>query len=90
MTMTLDANKNMYQFVSDDAEIISLEKASKRPLGTEDITKALDEYKRLYKAGISSPAELVTLVRAFPENKAYTNAARKLGLFEDDSEPMVS
>ena len=89
MTMTLDANKNMYQFVSDDAEIISLEKASKRPLGTEDITKALDEYKRLYKAGISSPAELVTLVRAFPENKAYTNAARKLGLFEDDYEPMV-
>jgi len=89
MTMTLDANKNMYQFVSDDAEILSLEKASKRPLGVEDITKALDEYKRLHKAGISSPAELVTLVRAFPENKTYTNAARKLGLFEDDYEPMV-
>ena len=76
MTMTLDANKNMYQFVSDDAEILSLEKASKRPLGVEDITKALDEYKRLHKAGSSSPAELVTLVRAFPENKTYTNAAR--------------
>ena len=89
MTMTLDANKNMYQFVSEDAEILPLEKASKRPLGTEDITKALDEYKRLHKAGISSPAELITLVRAFPDNKAYTNAARKLGLFEDDYEPMI-
>ena len=89
MTMTLDSNRNMYQSVSDDAEITPLEKASKRPLGTEDITKALDEYKRLHKAGISSPAELITLVRAFPDNKAYTNAARKLGLFEDDYEPMI-
>ena len=41
MTMALDANNNMYQFVSEDAEIIPLEKASKRPLGVSDISKAL-------------------------------------------------
>jgi HK97 family phage prohead protease len=89
MTMTLDANKNMYQYVSDDSEIIALEKASKRPLGVTDISEALDEYKKLFTAGISSPSELLTLVRAFPTNKTYTNAAKKLGMFEDDFEPMV-
>ena len=89
MTMTLDANKNMYQYVSDDSEIIALEKASKRPLGVTDISEALDEYKKLFTAGISSPSELLTLVRAFPTNKSYTNAAKKLGMFEDDFEPMV-
>ena len=89
MTMTLDSNKNMYQFVSDDAEILSLEKASKRPIGVEDISKALDEYKRLFKAGISSSAELMTLVRAFPNDKSFTKAAKQQGMFDDDFEPMV-
>ena len=88
MTMTLDSNKNMYQFVSDDSEITPLEKASKRPLAISDISDALDEYKRLFTAGLNSPSELMTLVRAFPTNKKYTNAARKLGMF-DDFEPMV-
>jgi HK97 family phage prohead protease len=89
MTMTLDTNKNMYQFVSDDAEILSLEKASKRPTEVSDISKALDEYKRLFKAGISSPAELITLVRAFPNEGAFTKAAKQQGMFDDDFEPMV-
>ena len=87
--MTLDSNKNMYQFVSDEAEITPLEKASKRPLEMSDITKALDEYKRLFKAGIGSPAELMTLVRAYPDNGVFTKAARKEGLFDDGFEPMV-
>ena len=64
MTMTLDSNKNMYQFVSDDSEITPLEKASKRPLAISDISDALDEYKRLFTAGLNSPSELMTLVRA--------------------------
>ena len=89
MTMTLDANKNMYQFVSEDAQILSIEKAAKRPLGKDDIKPALDEYKKLFKAGISSPGELATLVRAYPENEVFTKAAQKIGLFEDDYEPMI-
>ena len=89
MTMTLDSNKNMYQFVSDDSEITPLEKASKRPLEMSDISKALDEYKRLFKAGIGSPAELMTLVRAYPDDAGFTKAARKEGLFDDGFEPMV-
>tara|TARA_R110002051_G_scaffold220099_2_gene284058 strand:- start:491 stop:1984 length:1494 start_codon:yes stop_codon:yes gene_type:complete len=87
--MTLDSNKNMYQFVSDEAEITPLEKASKRPLEMTDISKALEEYKRLFKAGIGSPAELMTLVRAYPDDAVFTKAARKDGLFDDGFEPMV-
>jgi len=89
MTLVIDANKNMYDLISDDAEIVLLEKANKRPLEMEDITKALDEYKRLFKAGLSSPAELITLARAYPENTAFIKAARKEGLFDDGVEPMV-
>jgi hypothetical protein len=40
----------------------------------KDITKALKEYERLYKADIASPAELLTLSRAFPNNRQYTEA----------------
>ena len=87
--MALDANKNMYQFVAEDAEILSLEKAAKRPLETADIQKALDEYQKLFKAGISSPGEILTLVRAFPNDKSFTKAAKNMGLFDDEYEPMV-
>ena len=49
MVLATDTNKNMYQFVSEDSEILSLEKAAKRPLEVTDISKALNEYKRLFK-----------------------------------------
>jgi len=89
MTLVIDSNRNMYDLIADDAEIISLEKASKRPLDKEDISKALDEYKRLFKAGISSPGELMTLARAYPDKKEYIQAARDKGLFDDGGEPMI-
>jgi len=39
-----------------------------------DISKALDEYMRLYKAGIASKAEVLTLSRAFPGNEELSKA----------------
>ena len=39
-----------------------------------DISKALDEYMRLYKAGIASKAEILTLSRAFPDNEELSKA----------------
>ncbi len=48
------------------------------------ITSALDEYKRLHKAGIASPAELLTLSRAYPDNKVYTTALKKMDIADDD------
>ena len=37
----------------------------------QDIAGALDEYVRLYKAGIASGAEILTLSRAFPDTEEF-------------------
>ena len=73
--------------VEEDAEIIPLEKATDGRTTLDDIGSALDEYKRLFKAGIASDAETLTLSRAFPENETYSKSVLKKGLM--DKEPMV-
>ena len=50
----------------------------------EDIAGALDEYLRLFKAGIASGAEILTLSRAFPNNEDFTQAAARL-----ENDPIV-
>ena len=50
----------------------------------QDISGALDEYLRLYKAGIASSAEVLTLSRAFPDNEEFMQAAARL-----EGEPVV-
>ena len=77
-------NAPLYQFVADDSEITLLEKQSGKTT-LEDITDALDEYTRLFKAGIASKAEIVTLNRAYPDNTTYIKAVSKLG----ETEPIV-
>ena len=70
-----------------NAEIIPLEKATDGRTTLEEIGFALDEYKRLFKAGIASNAETLTLSRAFPDNETFSKAVMKKGLL--DKEPMV-
>jgi len=69
------------------AAIIPLEKATDGRTTLEEIGFALDEYKRLFKAGIASKAETLTLSRAFPDNETFSRAVIKKGLL--DTEPMV-
>ena len=73
----------MYQTLADDTEITVLEKQSGRTT-VEDISDALEEYERLYKAGIASDAEILTLSRANPDSEEYTTAMQKI-----DNEPVV-
>ena len=61
-------NEDMYQTLADDTEITVLEKQSGRTT-VEDISDALEEYERLYKAGIASDAEILTLSRANPDSE---------------------
>ena len=77
MTTIESNNYNMYQSVSDDANITVIEKQFGRTT-YEDITEALDEYARLFRAGIASDAEIMTLSRAFPNSARYTEAAAKI------------
>ena len=54
------------------------------PTTVQDISGALNEYKKLYKAGIASSAEILTLSRAFPDNEKYSQSAARL-----ENEPVV-
>jgi len=88
MTTKIDKDtwsKALYQFVEDDAEILPLEKATDGRTTLDDIGEALAEYKKLFKAGIASKAEILTLSRAFPDSPEYTEAAKPFR----DVEPMV-
>jgi len=52
-----------------------------------DIAGALSEYQKLFKAGLASPAEILTLHRAEPQNSEYHAAVEKASLME--SPPLV-
>ena len=69
---------------SGETEVVFLEKAMNGKVSIKDISKALDEYKRLHKAGIASPAELLTLSRAFPDEKTYTKDLKKIDISDDN------
>lgn len=87
--VTLAETKTEFNnWLSDDATISFLEKAQAGKTTLDDISDALDEYKRLHEAGLASPAEVITLSRAFPNNKTYTEAAEEIEE-EEGSEPMV-
>ena len=85
VTTIKQAQTDMYSWATDDAEIMFLEKAQSGRTTIEDIQEALEEYKRLWNAGIASKAETMTLARAFPDAPDYTEAATGL----DGSEPLV-
>ena len=70
---------------ADSQGVLFLEKATDGRVTLNDIDFALDEYKRLYKAGIASPAEVLTLSRAYPDNSAYSKSLSKMGVGDDDS-----
>ena len=65
-----------YTRVSEDSQLTWLEKGGQKGGATthEQIADALDEYSRLFKAGIASNAEKLTLARAYPDTPAYVNA----------------
>ena len=83
MTTIESINADMYQTIADEANITVIEKQVGRTT-FEDISEALDEYARLFKAGIASDAEILTLSRAFPNSRRYTEAASRIS-----NEPIV-
>ena len=74
---------------SEDETIISLEKAQAGRTTLDDIADAIDEYKRLFVAGLASPAEKITLHRAFPSDVEYTEACDALKNDEGDYDMMI-
>ena len=73
---------------SQGNQIVFLDKAQSGRTTLEDIADSLDEYKRLFIAGVASPGEIITLSRAYPENLEYVDASDTL-MGEDDTEDNV-
>ena len=73
--------RDKYQRVPSKSEVLFLEKAEEAvetfggATTLENITDALDEFDRLFRAGVASDAEILTLARAFPDNPTYTEAS---------------
>ena len=78
--MTTATSTKWIEDLYQDTEIQFLEKATDGRTVLKDINFALDEYKRLYKAGIASPAEMLTLSRAYPDDPTFSRALRKMGV----------
>lgn len=77
----LDSVVNPYE------SITVLEKSEVSNLELSDISEALEEYVRLFKAEIASPAEILTLSRAYPDEDKYSLAVIDQEL--DQKEPVV-
>ena len=67
-----------YQTVDENASVMWLEKAQAGKVTLEHISDALKEYSNLFKAGLASKAEILTLSRAYPQSIEYSNAAGEL------------
>jgi len=77
----LDSLVNPYE------SITVLEKSEVSDVDLSDISEALEEYVRLFKAEIASPAEILTLSRAYPTEEKYSLAVIDKEL--DQNEPVV-
>ena len=89
--VTLAATNTQYKswIASEDDTIILLEKAQSGRTTLDDIADALDEYKRLFIAGLASPGETFTLSRAYPDNEEYAEACLAINDDEDEEKVMI-
>ena len=88
MTSSNTAYRDWLNTVADPFEAITLlEKSEVSNLELSDITEALDEYVRLFQAEIASPAEVLTLSRAYPDEDKYSLAV--IDKEYDQDEPVV-
>ena len=85
--MTTNLAYQQWLAESDDS-IIFLDKADGGKVTMDDVQGGLKEYERLFKAGLASPAELITLHRAYPHVPKYANVVDILD-FNGEDEPTV-
>ena len=86
MASVLQANKLITEWLADDpsAEITTIEKSVDGRVTIEEISDSLREYANLFKAGYSSPAQTLTLHRAYPDNPLYAETVKEQDLLQKD------
>ena len=70
----LSSNQSFGDITKSDESVLFLEKADVGKVSKEEVRPAIEEYKTLYKAGMASPAEILTLSRFYPKNETYKKA----------------
>jgi len=78
------ASKPELEILLESSGVLALLEKQVGQTTVEDISGALEEYSRLFKAGIASPAEILTLYRAYPNDKKYSRAAARI-----ENDPVV-
>ena len=77
-------SKPQLEVLLESSGILALLEKQVGQTTVEDISGALEEYSRLFKAGIASSAEILTLSRAYPNDEKYSQAASRL-----ENDPVV-
>jgi hypothetical protein len=80
-------NRLITNWLTDQSEIIPIEKSADGKVTINDIQGTLREYAGLFKAGYASPAMILTLHRAYPDSALYKEVVEQRGLLKED--PMV-
>ena len=80
-------NRLITDWLTEQSEIIPIEKSIDGKVTINDIQGTLREYQGLFKAGYASPAMILTLYRAYPDSALYKEVVEERGLLKED--PMV-
>lgn len=80
-------NRLITDWLTEQSEIIPIEKSIEGKVTINDIQGTLREYQGLFKAGYASPAMILTLYRAYPDSTLYKEVVEERGLLKED--PMV-
>ena len=80
-------NRLITNWLTEQSEIIPIEKSADGKVTINDIQGTLREYAGLFKAGYASPAMILTLHRAYPDSALYKEVVEQRGLLKED--PMV-
>lgn len=82
-------NRGYFTTLLSKDGLLLLEKQAGRTT-KDDITEAIELYKKLFKAGMASPAEILTLARYYePQDSVYKQEVTKRHLDDDEVEPLV-
>ena len=80
-------HKLITEWLTDQAEIVPIEKSRDGQFSVNDIQGSLREFAGLFKAGYASPAMILTLHRAYPDNLLYKEVVTERDLLKGD--PLV-
>ena len=82
-------NRGYYTSLLATDAVLFLEKSQVGMTTKDDIKEHIDEYEKFIKAGIATPAMILTVHRFYGEKSPYKDLIRKKKLNKESNEPLV-